>query len=172
LGYIFPFLLLIIFQQVTCSGTLLPDSPDRAHRSPSSSPYPLLPVHRKDFESLEHHSSLLQGLNQLREKGQLLDVTLWAENRPFQVGTTTRVARWFFQTKNLNLDKFWTVLQWKIFIYFMAIWSILRPFGIFCGHLVNFRVIWYNFSSFGMLSQEKSGKPDYNVGQLFGATSV
>ena len=35
---------------------------------------------------MEHHSNLLQGLNQLREKGQLLDVTLWAENRPFQVG--------------------------------------------------------------------------------------
>jgi hypothetical protein len=34
---------------------------------------------------MEHHSNLLQGLNQLREKGQLLDVTLWAENRPFQV---------------------------------------------------------------------------------------
>ena len=35
---------------------------------------------------MEHHSHLLEGLNQLREKGQLLDVTLWAENRPFQVG--------------------------------------------------------------------------------------
>jgi hypothetical protein len=57
-------------------------------------------------------------------------------------------------------------------VYFTAIWYILWAFGIFCGHLVNFRVIWYNFSSFGMLSQEKSGKPDYNVGQLFGATSV
>jgi hypothetical protein len=35
---------------------------------------------------------------------------------------------------------FWRVLQ---LVYVMAIWSILRPFGIFCGHLVHFIVIWY-----------------------------
>jgi hypothetical protein len=29
--------------------------------------------------------------------------------------------------------------------YFMAVWSILQPFGIFCGHLVYFMVIWYIF---------------------------
>jgi hypothetical protein len=34
-------------------------------------------------------------------------------------------------------------------MYYMAIWSILRPFGIFCGHLVYFMVIWYIFSRFG-----------------------
>jgi hypothetical protein len=28
-------------------------------------------------------------------------------------------------------------------VYFIDIWSILRPFGIFCGHLVYFIVIWY-----------------------------
>jgi hypothetical protein len=32
-----------------------------------------------------------------------------------------------FQTKNPNLGKFWSVLLWKILIYFMTIWSILRP---------------------------------------------
>jgi hypothetical protein len=55
-------------------------------------------------------------------------------------------------------------------LYFMAIWSTLRPFGIHCGHLVYFVVIWHilwlfgifcgylvYFSSFGMLYQEKSG---------------
>jgi hypothetical protein len=36
-----------------------------------------------------------------------------------------------FQTKNTNLGKFGWVLQWKLLVYFMAIWSILRPFGIF-----------------------------------------
>jgi hypothetical protein len=31
--------------------------------------------------------------------------------------------------------------------------------GVFCGHLVHFMVIWYTFSRFGRLSQEKSGNP-------------
>jgi hypothetical protein len=45
---------------------------------------------------------------------------------------------------------------------FMAIWSILRSFGIVCGHFVQFMVIWYIFSCFGMLCQEKSGNPREN----------
>jgi hypothetical protein len=59
----------------------------------------------------------------------------------------TRVARWhmYFQTKNHNFGKVWRVLQWKILVCFMAIWSILLPFGIFLGYLVYFRVIWYIF---------------------------
>jgi hypothetical protein len=46
----------------------------------------------------------------------------------------------YFQTKNPNLGTFWSVLQWKILVNFMAILFtaisyILRPFGTFCGHL-------------------------------------
>jgi hypothetical protein len=52
----------------------------------------------------------------------------------------------FFQTKNLDLDKFWRVLQWKMPVYYTAIWFILRLFGIVCGHLAHFMVIWYFFS--------------------------
>jgi hypothetical protein len=48
-----------------------------------------------------------------------------------------------FQTKNLNLGKFCRVLLWKILVYFMTIWSILQPFGIFCGNLVYFSPFWY-----------------------------
>jgi hypothetical protein len=33
-------------------------------------------------------------------------------------------------------------------------WYILWPFGIFCGHLVYFMVIWYNYPCFGMLCQK------------------
>jgi uncharacterized Tic20 family protein len=52
----------------------------------------------------------------------------------------------YFQTKNPKLGKFWRVLQWKMLAYFMAIWSILLPFGTcICGHLVNFLVIWSIF---------------------------
>jgi hypothetical protein len=34
----------------------------------------------------------------------------------------------YFQTKFPNLGKFWRDLQWNISVYFVAIWSILRPF--------------------------------------------
>jgi hypothetical protein len=60
------------------------------------------------------------------------------------------------QTKNPNLGKFWRALDWKMFIYFMAIWDILWPFGIFYGHLVH-------FFGFGIMYQEKSGNPGSNV---------
>jgi hypothetical protein len=67
----------------------------------------------------------------------------------------------YFQTQNPNLDKFWRVLQWKMLVYFMALLSILRPFGIFLyGHLVFFMAIWYIFPSFGILYKDKSGNPD------------
>jgi hypothetical protein len=36
-----------------------------------------------------------------------------------------------FQTKNPNLGKFWMALEWKMLLYFMVIWNILRSFGIF-----------------------------------------
>jgi hypothetical protein len=43
-----------------------------------------------------------------------------------------------FQTKNPNLGKFWRVLQWKLLVYVMAIWSILQPFDTYIlWHLVN-----------------------------------
>jgi hypothetical protein len=41
-----------------------------------------------------------------------------------------------FRTKNPNLGKFWRVLRWKMLVYFMDTWSILRSFDIFYGHLV------------------------------------
>jgi hypothetical protein len=65
-----------------------------------------------------------------------------------------------FQTKNCNLGKFWRVLLWKILLYFITIWSSLRPLEIFYGHLVYFVVSGYIFPRFGILDQEKSGNPD------------
>jgi hypothetical protein len=55
----------------------------------------------------------------------------------------SRVARCYtyFQTKDPNLGKFWRVLQWKMLVYFMRIWSILRQIGLFYAHLVYFMVI-------------------------------
>jgi hypothetical protein len=71
-----------------------------------------------------------------------------------------------FKPKNPNLGKFWRTLEWKMLVYFMAIWSILWPFGLFCSHLVYFVAIWFIswllFSRFGMLYQNKSGNPADN----------
>jgi hypothetical protein len=55
-----------------------------------------------------------------------------------------------FQTKNSNVGKFWRVLQWQMLVYIVAICYILCPFGM---------ILWYIFSQFGMLYQEKSGNP-------------
>jgi hypothetical protein len=45
----------------------------------------------------------------------------------------------------------------------MAIWNILQTFGIFYDHLVHFVFIWYIFSGFGIMYQEKSGNPAPNL---------
>jgi hypothetical protein len=86
----------------------------------------------------------------------------------------------YFQTKNPYLGKFWRALDWKMLMYFMVIWNILLPFGIFYCHLEYFTAIWnillpfgifysplitlwyifgYISPRFGILCQEKSGKP-------------
>jgi hypothetical protein len=68
----------------------------------------------------------------------------------------SRVARLhIFQTKNL----FFRVLQWKMLVYFIAIWSTRLRLGIFCGHLIYLWLFGMYFSRFGMLYQEKSGNP-------------
>jgi hypothetical protein len=66
----------------------------------------------------------------------------------------------YFQTKNPNLGKFWSTLDLKMLIYFMCISNILWTFVIFYDHLAHFVFIWYIFSGFGIMYQEKSGNPD------------
>jgi hypothetical protein len=51
----------------------------------------------------------------------------------------------YFQTKNTNLGKFWRALKWKMLVYVMVIWNILRPFDILYSHLV---MLW-SFGIFG-----------------------
>jgi hypothetical protein len=64
-----------------------------------------------------------------------------------------------FQTKNPNLGKFWSALYGKMLIYFMDIWNISRIFGIVYDHLAQFVFIWYIFSGFGNMHQEKIWQP-------------
>jgi hypothetical protein len=51
----------------------------------------------------------------------------------------------YFQTRNINLCKFWSALDWKILMFFMAICNILWTFGIFYDHLVTFYVFFGTF---------------------------
>jgi hypothetical protein len=45
---------------------------------------------------------------------------------------SSRVARWFvFKPKNPNFVEFWLALHWKMVVYVMGTWSILRSFDIF-----------------------------------------
>jgi hypothetical protein len=58
----------------------------------------------------------------------------------------------YAQTQNPHLGKFWRALDWKMLIYFMAIFNILRTFGIFLhDHLVHFVFIWYILSGLGIM---------------------
>jgi hypothetical protein len=41
-----------------------------------------------------------------------------------------------FQTKNPNWGIFWRTLEWKMLLYTLVIYNILRPLGIFYGHLI------------------------------------
>jgi hypothetical protein len=66
----------------------------------------------------------------------------------------------FFSNQKSQFGKFWSALDWKMLIYFMAIWNILQTFGIFYDLLVHFVFIWYILSCFGIMHQEKSGNPD------------
>jgi hypothetical protein len=72
----------------------------------------------------------------------------------------------YCHTKILNLGTFGRALEWEMFgksyvhlESFVAIVSILCPLRIFCGHLINFVVVWYIFSCFGILCPVKSGNP-------------
>jgi hypothetical protein len=49
----------------------------------------------------------------------------------------------------------WSILKsFGIFcshlVYFVPTWYILRPFGMFCGHLGHFVAIWYILWPFGI----------------------
>jgi hypothetical protein len=57
----------------------------------------------------------------------------------------------YFRTQNPNLGKFRRELEWKMLVYFMTIWNILRPFGIFYDHLQYFIAIWYILWPFGIV---------------------
>jgi hypothetical protein len=71
----------------------------------------------------------------------------------------------YFRTKNPELGWFWRALQWKMLVYYLAIWSIygylvycvailyiVWPFGLFFCYLVYCVAIWYIVWPFGKLN--------------------
>jgi hypothetical protein len=79
----------------------------------------------------------------------------------------TRVARWFvFKPKVPVLGKFGRVLQWKILVDFMTIWSMLLLLEIFYGHFVYFVFIWYILPRFWYFEPRKIWQPWYVHKQL------
>jgi hypothetical protein len=50
-----------------------------------------------------------------------------------------------FLTKSHNLGKFWRILQRKMLVHLMVIWSIFKSFGKVWGHFVSFVAICYIF---------------------------
>jgi hypothetical protein len=66
-----------------------------------------------------------------------------------------------FSSQKLTIwVNFWRVLKWKMLVNFMAIWSIVRPFGIISWPFFDLVVICYLFPFLvPLLYQEKSGIP-------------
>jgi hypothetical protein len=58
-----------------------------------------------------------------------------------------------FETKNLNLGKFWKYLQWKVLVYltYGHLFYILYVNLVYFVAIRNSLVIWYIVSSFGLL---------------------
>jgi hypothetical protein len=61
----------------------------------------------------------------------------------------------YFPTKNPNFGKFWRALEWKMLVYVMTIFIILRPFGI----IYNLYRRLEHFSHFGMFGPRKIWQP-------------
>jgi hypothetical protein len=78
----------------------------------------------------------------------------------------------YFQTKNPNSGKFWSPLDWKLLIYFVAIWNILRAFGTFYDQLLHFCVDLEHFSGFGTMYKENLATLTCIVGNLCSDSAV
>jgi hypothetical protein len=83
----------------------------------------------------------------------------------------TRVARCFIFKPKIPI---WLNLEGLRLEYFTDISDIFWPFGTFCVHLVLFVFIWYIFSGFGIMDQEKSGNSGLHFGPhtLFSQTHL
>jgi hypothetical protein len=73
-------------------------------------------------------------------------------------------AQWYpglpngiFLNQTPYLGIFWRALKYKMLKYFMALWNMLRSFGICYGHFGKLVEIWYIFLRFGMCRDSSYG---------------
>jgi hypothetical protein len=76
-------------------------------------------------------------------------------------------AQWYpglpngiFLNQTPYLGIFWRALKYKMLKYFMALWNMLRSFGICYGHFGKLVEIWYIFLRFGMCRDSSYGSWD------------
>jgi hypothetical protein len=54
--------------------------------------------------------------------------------KPYYHQLTPGLPDGYLKTRNPNLGIYWWALEWKMLVYFKAIWYNLWPFGTVCGH--------------------------------------
>jgi hypothetical protein len=81
-----------------------------------------------------------------------LSTQIWTESSSFRIIISNRVWSHLSQTTSSGTNQGCQMVLLdqksqcgKMLVYFMDIWSILRPFDIFNRHLVYFVAIWYIF---------------------------
>jgi hypothetical protein len=79
-------------------------------------------------------------------------------NISFKLCPTHNCQMVYFQTRNPNLGKFCRVLQWEILAYFIAIWSIFRPYR---------NMFYSTFAFFWYIVPQKSGNTGLKKSHLF-----
>jgi hypothetical protein len=87
------------------------------------------------FEELSR-ADFLRNLLETRAEFPTLQSRLFWPRKSVRVFIvhTFRVARWFlFRPKIPNLGTSWRTLEWKMLLYILVVWNILRPMGIFHG---------------------------------------
>jgi hypothetical protein len=135
----------------------------------------VMPSNRNHFSKSQHYSTASSSVLSEFQCWKLSQTFEWM--KAFETiwnHRLRRVARRFiFEPKiPIWVHKFWSDLDWKMLMYFMAICNILWAFGILYDHLVHFVPIWYilcpfgtfcahlvHFFGFGIMHQEKSGNP-------------
>jgi ABC-type uncharacterized transport system permease subunit len=67
-----------------------------------------------------------------------------------------------FLTQNPSSGILRRTVEWKMLLNIPVIWHILQAFGYILWAFGYVVVIWYIFTRFGILYQEKSGNPGSN----------
>jgi hypothetical protein len=73
------------------------------------------------------------------------------------------VAGWFIFRPKIPISVFFIALDWKMLTSLWPFGKFLRSFGKFNEHLVQFVLIWYIFSGFGVTFEERSGNPGLHL---------